>query len=327
MTVFVTGASGFLGSHLVTRLVGQGHSVRSYGRSACLPAELVGANIEHVQGDILNADALWRAISGCKYVFHLAGLVSYRKSDFERLHATNVLGTRNVLEAARRASVERLIHVSSIAGMGIPPAGTIGNEKMEYNLRGLGLYYCDSKYGGEMEVLTYARRGLPALILSPGITFGEGDTHPHHHTIFKSLASGRMLGYPKGGVTFSDIEDVVATACNALRMGREGERYVVGSANYTFKEASQIVSKVIGGRPPVFPIPGLLSELAGSACETIFPLFGLTPVLTRQIAWLSQREIFFSSAKAIAELAHKQTPFEETVRRTATYYLPGTSIL
>lgn len=323
--VFVTGASGFFGSRLAERLNELGFDITTYGRTKEVPAAVAHLPVKHVCGDVADRQRLQEAMTGCKYVFHLAGLVSYRKSEYDKLYAINVVGAKNVMEAAEKANIERVIHLSSIAGMGIPKPGVVGTEEMEYNLSGLGLYYCDTKHEGEVEVLKVAKRGLPTIVLCPGITFGEGDTHPHHHTIYNALAKGRLMGYPEGGVTFTDINDVIQTSVNAMTMGRPGERYVVGSENLTFQEAANVVSKVIGSKPPTFPIPGAISEALGSICETVFPLFGKRPVLTRQVAWLSQRKIFFSSDKAIKELALKQTPFEETIRRTAPYYLAVSS--
>jgi dihydroflavonol-4-reductase len=320
MKILVTGASGFFGSRLVPALVALGHEVVTFGRSKNIPA-FADLPVAHVIGDLASIDSLTGAMSGVDIVFHMAGLVSYRRADYDKLYQANVIGTGNVMEAALSSAVKRVIHLSSIAGMGIPAPGTLGDELIEYNLRGLGLYYCDTKHDGEVIALRYAQQGLPVIVLSPGITFGEGDTHPHHHTIFTSMARGGLMGYPKGGVTFSDIQDVVQVCINAMTMGRVGERYVIGSANMTFKNAAIALSEVIGCKPPVFAIPGVLSEVAGLLCETIFPLCGQTPRLTRGVAWLSQRNIFFSSDKAVRELNLPQTPFAETIRRTAPYYL------
>lgn len=321
MAVLVTGASGFLGGRLVEKLVEQGHDVVTFGRTPDASPRLAGIVCKHVQGDLSDPDSIRRALSGCSVVYHLAGLVSYRKSDYKPLYEANVVGARNMMTACLGAGVERVIHMGSIAGMGIPPEGSIADESIEYNLKGLGLYYCDTKYEGEQEVMKFARQGLPILVLNPGITFGEGDTHPHHHTIFHAMSGGWLLCYPVGGVMFSDIEDVVGTCVNAMTRGRPGERYVIGSANVTFQDAANILAGVLNGRRPVMPIPGFISEATGIFCEAVFPLFGKRPALSWQVAWLSQRKIFYSSDKAIVELGHAQTPFEETVRRTAPYYL------
>jgi dihydroflavonol-4-reductase len=318
--VLVTGASGFFGARLVPTLVERGHEVTTLGRSEAIGI-FSDLPVQHVKADILQPESLVAPMRGMDVVIHMAGLVSYRKSDRKILYEANVVGSRNVMESARAAGVGRAIHMSSIAGMGIPEPGQMGDENLAYNLAGRNLHYCDTKHESELEVLKVAEQGLPVLILSPGITLGEGDTHPHHFTIFRSVSNGVLMGYPKGGVMFSDIQDVVNTTVNAMTMGRPGERYVVGSCNLTFEHAAGTVSKILGSKPPVFPLPGFVSEFAGNACETLLPMFGKRPPLTRGVAWLSQRNIFFSSEKACRELGHEQTQFDSTIRRTADYYM------
>lgn len=324
--VLVTGASGFLGSRLVERLHEVGFEVRTLGRQSEAPPRLTKLGIKHIQADILDPSSLAVPLTGVGAVFHLAGLVSYRRADYDLLYKTNVIGTRNIMKACLDAKVERVINMGSIAGMGIPKPDTIGTEELEYNLKGHGLHYCDTKYEAEQEALRMAKAGLSVLSLNPGITFGEGDTHPHHHTIFRFMHSGWLIGYPSGGVMFSDIEDVVSACLSSLVRGEPGQRYVVGSANMTFKEAGETLAAVLGGRKPIVELPGWLCECAGIVCESTFPLLGKKPSLTWQVAWLSQHKIFFSSDKAIKELGLKQTPFEETLKRTAPYYLGEKSV-
>lgn len=321
MRILVTGASGFIGSHLVAKLVAEGHTVRTFGRSRNLPAQWAELGIEHSSGEITDREAVTRALEDRELVFHLAGLVSYRKSDRKRQYEVNVAGTRTIMELCLEKGISRVVHTGSIAGMGIPEPGTVGTEEMRYNLAGLGLNYCDTKYEAEEEVHRCIRKGLSALILNPGIILGEGDTHPHHRAIFTALSKGWLMGCPSGGVSFCDIQDVVGAHVSAITRGRPGERYALTSANLTFREATCIVARVLECPEPRFAIPGPLLEATGVLCEAVMPLFGRAPSLTRQVAWLSQRCIFFSAEKAIKELGYSQTPFEETIRRTAPYYL------
>jgi dihydroflavonol-4-reductase len=319
--ILVTGASGFIGTNLVPRLVRLGHEVRTIGRANHPHAKFANMNIEHYHGDITNPEQVKNAAQGCDMVYHLAGLVSYKKRDVSRQYGTNVLGTRHVMEACLEAKVKRVVHTSSVAAMGLPKRGEIGTEEMEYNLSGRGLTYCDTKHEAELEVEKAFKDGLNVITLCPGIIFGEGDTHPHHHAIFAAMSKGSLIGVPAGGVTFSDINDVVDAHLACIDNGRFGERYAIVSANLSYKEAANVFAKIAGSRPPLFEIPGPLLVLAGNLSEDFLPSFGINPPLTRQNAWLCQHKIFFSSAKAESELGLKPTPFEETVRRTAPYYL------
>ncbi len=321
MNILVTGASGFLGQNLVPRLNSLGYKVRTFGRSKNLPPALAKLDLEHFSGDITNYSEVYNAVVGMDIVYHLAGLVSYKKRDFDKAHATNVIGTRNVMEASLLASVRRVIHTSSVAAFGIPKEGEIGSEEIEYNLSGMGLTYCDTKHLAEQEVLKRVSSGLPAIILNPGIIFGEGDTHPHHHAIFAAMSQGWMVGVPSGGVTFSDINDVVEAYIHCLNKGKIGERYAVVSANLSFKDAALIFAKLNSLNRPLFEIPNNFLTGLGTLVENITPLFGIDPPLTRQVAWLSQQKIFFSSDKACAEINFQATPFADTVRRTSKYYL------
>lgn len=321
--VLVTGASGFIGSNLVARLVQHedAYQVVTFGRSGTVPKRLRELPVEHISGDVTNQESIVEAVTGCDVVYHLAGLVSYKKKDTTRQYGVNVAGTHNVMEACLKAGVKRVIHTSSVAAMGIPKEGEIGTEDLEYNLGGMGLNYCDSKFAAEQEVLNFWKRGLNVLILSPGITFGEGDNHPHHHAIFAAMAKGALLGVPPGGVTFSDIDDVIDAHVNAITMGRAGERYALVSANLTYKDAAKIFAEVKGVRPPLFQIPGPLLVGGASLIESLLPMFGKESPVSKQAAWLAQHKIFFSSQKAQEELGFVPTPFEETIRRTAPYYL------
>ncbi|MBZ0184679.1 MAG: SDR family NAD(P)-dependent oxidoreductase, partial [Candidatus Obscuribacterales bacterium] len=303
--VLVTGASGFIGTNLVKRLLAEGYDVRTFGRSGNPPRVLKDLPIEHVSGDVTNRETIDQGVKGAEIVFHLAGLVSYKAKDEQRQIAVNVLGTKNIMDACLRLGVKRVIHTSSIAALGLPDPGKVADETITYNLSGLGLNYCDSKYAAELEVINSWKKGLPALILCPGITLGEGDTHAHHHAIIKSLSRKALVLVPSGGVTFCDINDVVDAHISAIEKGRTGERYAIVSANLSFKDAAAKFAKVTGSRAKIITVPGPLLVTMSKLAENAASVLGKNFPLSSQQAWLAQHNIFFSSKKAEEELDFK----------------------
>ncbi len=325
--VFVTGASGFIGLHLVRKLLERCHQVKALSNR---PNQALSAmarefpNLSPVHGDIVSMhdSDLDQMIKGCAVVYHLAGLVSYQSRDMERQRQLNVGGTRKVAASAARSGVGRFIHTSSIAALGIPEKdGDVADENIVYNLAGLGLGYCDSKQEAEQVVQEFFAAGLNGVILCPGIIFGEGDNHPHHFRIFRFMSSGKSLCVPRGGIPFSDINDTIDAHIKALDQGGSGERYCLVSANRTFKQAAQTFASIYGGRGPLFEIPPPIIMVAGYLGDFVLYPLGFKDGLSRQQAYLANKRIFFSSAKAEKELDFKPTSFEETIRRTAPYYL------
>ncbi|MBX9939519.1 MAG: SDR family NAD(P)-dependent oxidoreductase [Candidatus Obscuribacterales bacterium] len=322
MDVLVTGASGFIGKHLVRALAQAGYNLTLLGRNK------PPFDYQFISCDLRDWQSVESSIGTRRFdvVYHLAGMVSYRTSDLAEQMRVNVEGTRNLMRIAH-AMGARVIQTSSIAALGLPDQelvkeGSFGDETIVYNLAGRGLSYCDTKHAAEQVCLEFFRQGLNVVLLNPGIVFGEGDTHPHHLAIFRSMKDG-VLAVPPGGIPFSDIEDVVAAHLSAISKGRAGERYNLVSANLTFREAACIFAQIYNCRPPLFELPEWLVRLAGEFAELAVmagaPKEKVT--LTRQQAFLSCKRIFFKSDKAKEELGFVATPFKQTVERTAPYYL------
>ncbi len=320
--VLVTGASGFFGANLVRLLCEKGYQVRTFSRAGAPPKPLRDLPLEHFVGDLTNRERVYEAVAGCDIVFHMAGLISYKAKDANRQFTVNVIGTRYVMQACLEAKVGRVIHTSSVAAMGVPPQGanSMADENFEYNLDGLNLNYCDSKHLAENEVLNAHDRGLNAVILCPGITFGEGDHHSHHKAIIASMEKWPFVVVPPGGVTFCDINDVMQAHMSAINNGAAGSRYAIVSANLTFKEAAEIYLKTFNRQKPIFVVPAPILMAVSLYLEAISYMFGKEPTFNRQTSFLSAKKIFFSPQKAIDELGFKQTPFEDTIKRLAPYY-------
>ena len=318
MKILVTGATGFLGSHLTRLLVQTGHQVRVL-RRATSPTRLIDdLELETAIGDVTDAAAVGRAIAGCEAVFHVAGLVSFWNGDRAALHAVNVLGTRNVVEACLSHRVKRLIHTSSISAIGFAPDGRPGDENIPYNWSRLP--YCDSKRGGEEEVRKGIARGLDAVILNPGVIFGPGDLHFHSGAMVLQMAKGRIRFWFDGGCCTCDVGDVAAAHLAALSKGRSGERYILGGENFSWRALLQLIAETTGVPAPSRRISTPVLKLVAAGYRLKGLLTGRRPPITPEAIRISSVPVYFSSEKAKRELGYRASPFRESVKKTFEWY-------
>ncbi|MCC7170425.1 MAG: NAD-dependent epimerase/dehydratase family protein, partial [Planctomycetes bacterium] len=299
----VTGATGFVGAELVRLLVQRGFAVRALCRPSTLPTRLAKLELERVEGDVTDRASLARAMRGVDVVFHVAGVVSYRTRDAARMHAVNVVGTRDVLAEARAASVRRVVHTSSVVAVGSSEDGEPIDETAAWNLGGIGAYF-DTKRAGEAEVTAAVARGQDVVVVNPAAVLGEGDARGNLHQLVRMvLRHGRAL-VPGGGVNAVDNRDIALGHLLALERGRTGERYVLGSENLTFVAFATRLAAALGKPAHVTRLhPALIALLRGVA-GLLDPLFGMTPPLTPATLRSMGRRFWFSCAKAERELGY-----------------------
>ncbi|MHB9144874.1 MAG: SDR family oxidoreductase [Symbiobacteriia bacterium] len=321
MRVAVTGATGFLGSNLVRLLLTGGHEVRILRRQKSHLRLLAGLAYEEHVGDIRDAASLAGAFNGCDAVFHTAASVAVFGAARDRQQRTNVDGTRNVLDACLAQGVGRFIYTSSIAAVGLPPEGVIADETLPFNWAGYGMSYMETKHEAEEQVLSYAQRGLPAVILNPANIFGPGDIHMHLGGLLMAVQAGHVPAVPSGGFAVCHVTDVAQAHIAAAERGRVGERYILGGENLSFREIATTVAEVVGARPPRWTIPDFVLPAAGLALEGVAALSRKPSLLTRKSATVGGRHLYFSSAKAERELGYAITPFRESVREMYEWYL------
>ncbi|MCX5713458.1 MAG: NAD-dependent epimerase/dehydratase family protein [Candidatus Omnitrophica bacterium] len=307
--VLVTGANGFLGQAVVRHLVSAGYSVRGLVRSLSEDCPLKGLNIEIVTGDVVNPEEMERAVSGCGIIMHLASIYSFypwwEKSAL-RIYEVNVKGTKNLLEASLRKGVERFIFTGSVAAMA---------DKTSH--------YARSKLMAEEEVLGFCARNLPALILSPGIIFGEGD--------YKPTPSGEMIvkflnrQYPcyfEAGLPLADVEDVACAYVSAIEKGRIGARYFLcDNRKYTFGEIFGLLEEISKVKAPRLKIP--YSLLLGFAYfDEVVSAFILRkkPLIPSEGLKFCHLPGEFDNSKAVEELGFRVTPIRETITRAVNWY-------
>jgi dihydroflavonol-4-reductase len=309
----VTGAAGFIGSHVVAELVRAGAEVRALDRA---PASDRGrfppAGVEPVEADVLDRDALLRAMRGCDAVFHLAAVYSYSRAHARAMQAVNVGGTRAVLDAAARAGVRRVVHTSSCATCG-PVAGRAATEADSPPSWELAVPYKRTKLEAERLALAAARDGLDVIVVNPTTPVGPGDRHPTPTgKMVADVARGRARTYLLGGaLNVVAVQDVAAGHARAFERGRCGERYLLGGENLSLRE--------VFGRPaPRVGVPWAVAYAAARAGEAALRPFGREPsLLVVDEVRLARLPMTFDDAKARSELGHASRPAREALASAA----------
>jgi dihydroflavonol-4-reductase len=319
--VLVTGGTGFVGSQLAAALVGLGDAVRVMRRASSGLVTLEGLPVEHIIGDILDAEAVARAVAGCEWVFHVAGLSSYWRARREEIYRVNVEGTRIVMDACLRAGVRRVVHTSSVGAIGIPPEGTVGNEDTTFDRLSAAFSYADSKRLAEGEVRKAVERGLPAVIVNPAVVIGPGDHYLISGSIVVELSQRRIPAVPPGGVCTVDVDAVIQGHVAAARGGRVGERYILGGENLTYQQIAASVAEIAGKSAPRRTIPRRALPLLGAVVDTVNRVSSGPAAVSGEQIRLSARKVFFDSGKAVRELGYPMLPFRGAAEKAHRWYI------
>jgi dihydroflavonol-4-reductase len=319
----VTGAAGFIGSHVAATLAAAGAEVRGFDRVE--PAE-PPAGVEHVTGDVCDRAALERAVDGCDAVFHLAALYSYDRSDGPAMAAVNVDGTRAVLDAtARGMTARRVIHTSSSATCG-PVEGRAATEEDGPPPWELAIPYKRTKLEGERLALRAAEEGVDVVVLNPTAPVGPGDRGPTPTgKMVADVATGRARAYLAGGaLNVVAVEDIAIGHHLAYERGRSGERYLLGGENLAMREVFAIVAEAAGRRPPRVPVPWPLAYAAARIAELGLGVLGRKPsLLVLDEVRLARLPMTFDDAKARRELGYRPRPAAEALAAAARAAIHG----
>jgi dihydroflavonol-4-reductase len=312
--VLVTGGTGFIGSHLVRALLARGDDVRVSVRSSSTRSTLEGLDVERVTADITDARAMRRAARGVDRAYHVAGTTNLRKGADEVLRV-NAEGTRTVLDACLAERVERVVYVSSVAAIG--PARRGGaNDERHVHVGPLGIPYADAKHAAEVEALRVAARGLDVVVANPGHVLGRGDEGRSSTDVVRRFLLRRIAAYVDGAICIVDVEDVAAGLLLCEERGRTGERYILGTRNYTWERLFGELARYSGVEGPAVKLP---RRVALALAEAAARAPGPTPVTPSEVRaaahWWTYR-----SAKARRELGWTTRPHEDTVEATVRWY-------
>ncbi|MGZ3457024.1 MAG: NAD-dependent epimerase/dehydratase family protein [Archangium sp.] len=331
MKLLVTGGTGFLGSHLVPRLVAAGHEVRIIGRSK--PAGPGFEKVEYVRGDLKDREAVRRALEGVQALYHLAGLVSFQDKDARRMYELHVDCTRELLRDVREAGVQRVILASTSGTIAVSKQERVGTEDDGYPIDVVGRWpYYLSKIYEEKLALEYCRQhALPLVVLNPSLLMGPGDDRLSSTWTVMKFLQGELPAMPGGGMSFVDARDLADAFVNALTRGEVYGRHLMG-VNLTMEDFFQRLERLTGVAAPRLRLPAKVNVLGARVLEQVARWRGAKPTLDPQEVDIGEHWFWLDSSKAERELGFKARDIHETLHDTVQYlytrmapgHLPGT---
>lgn len=320
MKILVTGANGFLGSWLTKALVNEGHNVFALVRPKSDISELDNVGCKYLHGDVTDIHSLLEAFKDIDTVFHLAGIVGYKKSQRALMNKVNIEGTANVVNVCREYKIRRLVHLSSVAaiGAGLNP-DQILNEESAYNIAHLNLGYFETKHEAELIVKNACNKGeVDAVIVNPATIYGRGDAKKGSRTMQVKVAQGKLKFYSSGGVNVVAVEDVIQGILSAWKNGRKGERYILAGENVLIKDLFAMIAAEAGVKAPSILLPDTVLHAVGSLGDTLEAI-GLKGFLSRENAYTATMYHFFDSTKAQKELNFKPRPAREAIHNSVQW--------
>jgi dihydroflavonol-4-reductase len=326
MTTLVTGATGFVGSHVARQLVGAGHTVRVLVRRESNLQSIAGLAGERVDGDLRDTASVERAMQGVRQVFHVAADYRLWAKNPAEIYESNVEGTRRILAAAVRQGVQRIVYTSTVATIAVPDLDhadgkTLPNEDTQASLDQMIGHYKRSKFLAEREAIKAAAAGAPVVIVNPTTPVGPGDWKPTPTgRIIVDFLNGKMPAYVDTGLNVADVEDVAAGHLLAAERGSVGERYILGGRNMTLKQILDALSAITGRPAPRVRLPHAVALAAGYADELFSRCVGREPHIPVEGVKMSRHRMFVASDKAEKELGYRAGPVEGALERAVRWY-------
>ena len=321
MTTLITGATGFIGSAVTRELVERGERVRCLVRETSSMRNLDGLQLELFCGDVLDANAVSRAVQGCNRVYHLAAVYANWLPNPSLMYRVNEQGTRNVLKACKEAGVQRTVYCSSTAALGAH-GRTPAEETAEFNLHSTRDHYYISKYRAEQAALEFVRDGLPVIIVNPTVPIGPRDSEPTPSgALIIQILKGKLPGYVDGGINVIDVTDCARGIVEAMEKGRIGEKYVLGNRNVGIKEYFDLIVEVAGtGKSPSIRLPLWMAVLSGHAYEMVATFTGRPPLTSASWVRVGSHFSWWDCTKARKELGLGQRPIEDSIAEAARWF-------
>jgi len=309
----VTGGTGLLGLNLVRQLAGEGWSVSVLSRGEANRRWLSDLPVTFFTGDVGDPAGLDAAVAGQEVVFHVAGDTGFWRRRYPAQWRTNVDGTVNVIEAARRAGVRRVVHTSTVDAIGFDPHGVADETWAEFNLGRFGYHYAVSKREAEKRALAFDGDGIEVVAIQPASMIGPYDVTLQFGRLFGELRDGKVAAVPGGGACFNDVRAVAEAHVAAADRGRAGERYICAGETITYRRLFEAIAKRMSVRAPRLTAPRWALIGYGWLAEAAAGFTGQPPEINPGMAYYMSCTPVYSSAKAVAELGYRIMPFEQSL--------------
>ena len=322
MNVFLTGATGFVGSHVARAFAAQGARLHLLVRSTSRLDNLEGLSAETVTGDLRHPDSFRAALRDCEVLVHVAADYRLWVRDPQAMYAANVDGTRNLLALAREVGVRRVVYTSSVATMGFREDGTIVDENTPVSLNDMIGHYKRSKYLAEQEAIAAARDGQQVIVLNPTTPIGANDIKPTPTgQIIVDFLNRKFPAYVDTGLNLVDVGEVARMHVAALERGRSGERYILGGENLSLKQILDKMSAITGIPSPSLRVPHSIAMAFAFFDEMVTGrLRGREPRATMEAVRMGRKKMFASSAKAVRELGFRIVPVYTALRAAIDWF-------
>jgi dihydroflavonol-4-reductase len=319
---FVTGATGFIGSHVVRQLLRRGDRVRILARNSSRKSNIEALGCEIAIGDLKDPMSLMRCMQGCSRVYHVAADYRLWARNPQDIYDNNVGGTRNLLSACCEAGVDKVIYTSSVGTIGLRKDGYPADENSPVKLDDMIGHYKRSKFMAEQVAHEFAASGLPVIIVNPTTPVGTGDIKPTPTgKIILEFLKGRMPAYVSTGLNLVGVEDVAQGHLLAEAKGKVGERYILGGENWSLEEILDTLAKICGKHTPRVRIPWILALTAGYVENFIMgSILRREPLIPLEGVRMAQYKMYISSEKARKELGYDPAPAEKALREAVEYF-------
>jgi dihydroflavonol-4-reductase len=327
MLAFVTGATGFLGSHVARELAEQGADLRLLVRATSSLKNLEGLKVgttraETATGDLRDPGSLEKAMVGCEVVFHVAADYRLWVRDPAEMYRSNVEGTRAILDAARKNAVRCVVYTSSVATMGFTGNGRPADEDSPVSMADMIGHYKRSKFMAEQVALEAGRTGMRVVTVNPTTPIGEQDVKPTPTgRIVVDFLKRKFPAYVDTGLNLVDVRECARGHLSALEKGKSGERYILGGENLTLKQILDKLGAISGLPSPNVKLPYFVAYIAGALDETVTGrLLGREPRATVDTVRMGKKKMWASSGKAERELGWKTLPADAALRRAVEWF-------